>query len=190
VAALFRDVFMRRDPAAVRHGLVVDGKRASVLEDGDCVRGFRGEHEILSPRQVLLGRHIRETAGPKTLVRDFAQRNPRLHLVTRQAVHVGIAVVADDQASFAVKEAKTLRNVVDRRVKPQVLRLLIGEQAGEQPPGLPSHEPARRHAEHRADGGDGEPGSRAGSGRGVGNGYSDHHHCCDSQAGGTDDPTQ
>ena len=54
-----------------------------------------------------------------------AQRHSRFGLLGRQTVDLAIACVANDQPLVAVEHAQTMRHILDRRVKSQVLRLQL-----------------------------------------------------------------
>ena len=54
-----------------------------------------------------------------------AQRHSRFGLLGRQIVDLAIACVANDQPLVAVEHAQTVRHILDRRVKSQVLRLQL-----------------------------------------------------------------
>jgi hypothetical protein len=73
VAAAFGDVLVRGHPAAVGHGLLVDGEAAPVLEDGDGVGGLAGVGKCPAPREVFIRCHVREAAEPMTVFDDLAQ---------------------------------------------------------------------------------------------------------------------
>ena len=66
--------------------------------------------ELSSTKPSGLGRRV--AAVGEAIVEDLAHRRARLHLLGRQAVHLGVALVADDNALLGVEHGQALRHVV------------------------------------------------------------------------------
>ena len=131
---LLGDVFMGRDPAAVRHRPVTDLEGASVLQFDDAVGGFGGYRNIGAPVQIFVSGHRGKAARFKAHVDDFGERGAGTDAVARQIIHVDVAVVADDQPVRRVEKAQSLRHIVDRGIElqvsdAQVLFLLLAKLA-------------------------------------------------------------
>ena len=60
------------------------------------------------------------------ILQDLADGRAGLHLLRRQAVHVGISLVADDEALLGIEHGKALQHVLQGRIE---LLMLLG-QAG------------------------------------------------------------
>ena len=102
----FRDVLMGRYPAAVRPGPDRNSKGAPIPESAGQVADLSaldafahgGDH-------VISGQAGIQTAGNAKLG-DSAQRGARLHLLRRQAVHLGETIIGNDDALLG---SRTLR---------------------------------------------------------------------------------
>ena len=126
------DVFVGRDPAAVRHGLVVDREGAAVLQREEGVRRFPRYRDPGPPAEVFGRRHVRPRADLEALVDDLAEQRSRQQMLRLEPVHLGIAAVAEDQALLAVEEAQAVRDIVDRRQEAALLGPVVVEQPVEQ----------------------------------------------------------
>ena len=113
-AAAFGDVFMGRQPSAVRHRFVDDLDRASV--------GRRDDHRV--PMRDVAHDHFDvlvdvadERAGVLAVGDHLAEAAARLHDFGRKAVHLEIALVADDEMLSGIEQQEALRHVVDGGVE-------------------------------------------------------------------------
>jgi len=110
------DVLVRGDPAAFRQGLHAHGDRAAVSEGRDdlvrarSVRGVEGGANVLS-------RVFRDAPCLPSVLEDGLERRSRGDLLRREPVDLGIAAVGDDEASVAVEDAQTLRQVCERGIE-------------------------------------------------------------------------
>ncbi|HLH92559.1 MAG TPA: hypothetical protein VKX28_29370 [Xanthobacteraceae bacterium] len=105
-------VLMRRDPAAVRHGPVMDLEDSTVAQLHDRVAGFHLDRDVVAPGEILLGTHLRIGAGRESQLHDLLECHSRPDAVGIQLVHFRVAPVAGDQTMLAVEEAQPLRHVV------------------------------------------------------------------------------
>ena len=113
-AAALGDVFMGRQPSAVRHRLVDDLDRASVgrrYHHGVAVRDVAQHH-----LDVLID-VADERAGFLAMGDHVAEAATRLHDVGREAVHLEIPLVADDEMLLRIEQQQALRHVVDGGVE-------------------------------------------------------------------------
>ena len=118
-AAAFGDVFMGRQPSAVRHRLVDDLDRASVgcrYDHGVAVRDVAQHH-----LDVLID-VADERAGFLAVGDHLAEAAARLHDFGRQAVHFEISLVADDEVLLGIEQQQALRHVVDGGVEALLLQ--------------------------------------------------------------------
>ena len=113
-AAALGDVFMGRQPSAVRHRLVDDLDRTSV--------GRRYHHDV-AMRDVAQ-HHLEvlidvadERAGFLAVGDHLAEAATRLHDLGREAVHFEIPLVADDEMLRRIEQQQPLRHVVDGGVE-------------------------------------------------------------------------
>ncbi len=118
-AAALGDVFMGRQPSAVGHRFVDDLDRASVRR--------RYDHGV-APRDVA--QHLLdvvidvadERAGFLAVGDHVAETATRLHDFGREAVHLEIPLVADDELLLGIEQQQPLRHVVDGGVEALLLQ--------------------------------------------------------------------
>ena len=100
-------------------------------------------------RQALrLGRRVAAVLQP--VVQDFSDGRSRPDVLGREAVHLGVQVVAHDEALLVVEHGKTLRHVVQGAVELLVLLLelslqlfALGDVLMRRDPAAPAHRRAR-----------------------------------------------
>jgi len=93
---------MRRDPAAIRHRLVLDDDGSAVrhLDDGFMLSNGQG----VAPGMILLWRHPWAAPRGEAHVDDLAQGRARADLLRGKIVEFGVATVRHDQPLRAVRE--------------------------------------------------------------------------------------
>ncbi len=118
-AAALGDVFMGRQPSAVRHRLVDDLDRAAVgcrYDHGVAVRDVAQHH-----LDVMIDVAV-ERAGFLAMGDHLVEAAARLHDFGRQAVHFEISPVADDEMLLGIEQQQALRHVVDGGVEALLLQ--------------------------------------------------------------------
>src|SRR5262249_50211181 len=113
LAAPLGDVLVGRHPAAARDWAVRDRDHAAfdfdyVVEDAALGDAPLGGSDVVVDI-------LRERAGHAAILEQLAQRNARIGLLAGEAIHLQIALVADDEPRRAVEHAQTLGHVVERR---------------------------------------------------------------------------
>ena len=111
----FGDVFQRRGPAAVRRALEDQPDRAPVGRRGHGVL-HQAAVGIEKPRAI--GVDVADKGAALLAVPDqVAQMAAGLDDIGREAEHVDIALVADDEAPRGIEQQQALRHVVDGGVE-------------------------------------------------------------------------
>ena len=132
-AAALGDVLEGRDPAAARH-------RPVAHRDDAPVRQFAmHRHRVVDRKRgagalakLVDGQPLLVATGADQLFHDLALGHADAQHVPRQAEHVAIAVVDDDEAAVGVEHAEPLAHVLERGVEApdllgeRVLRLALG----------------------------------------------------------------
>ena len=62
-------------------------------------------------------------AQSDTPFHDLPKRHARFHLLRSETIHLGIAVVGDDQALVRIEHAQALRHMLQRQIETEVLLL-------------------------------------------------------------------
>ena len=75
---------------------------------------------------VVLGGTARVGPERDAIFQYLAQRRPGLHLLWRQAVHLGVPAVGDHKTLFGVEQAQALGHVLERGVEPHVPGVQLG----------------------------------------------------------------
>ena len=115
VAPLLGHVLVGRHPAAVGHRAARDGEGAAVAHLVNRSRcDGRRPHAVA---QVFCGRRARIDALLDPPLQDVAQRGSGLHVVGGETVHLGVAIVAHDDALGLVEHAHALRHVAQDLVQ-------------------------------------------------------------------------
>ncbi len=118
---LLRNIFDRRDPSALCHGVVDDLKRPSIRTLHDGMRDFTlcdVAHDRGAEFLDIAIERSRLFAMPDQVEKVAA----RLYDIRRQLVHVEIALVAQDDACLCVIQHEPLRHVVQGGVEPVFLQ--------------------------------------------------------------------
>ena len=118
-AAPLGNVFVRRQPSAVRHRLVDDLDRASVgrRDDHGVTMGDVARHHLDVMVDVA-----DERTGILAVGDHLAKAATRLHDFGREAVHLEIPLVADDEMLLGIEQQEALRHVVDGGVEALLLQ--------------------------------------------------------------------
>jgi hypothetical protein len=119
-----RDVLVNGDPARSLHRLPHDANHPPVSKLFDLTRNFvgwlaRGLGWVVLPTGVFLGKDV--VGGP--MGNDRLMRCSDFHQLGRQAIQIGVALIADNEAFLRIEHAQTVGHVVERRGESQI-RLL------------------------------------------------------------------
>ena len=137
------DVEMHGDPSAIGHRPVIDRERAAVgHRDLGIVWLAAANVDQASPDVGVAVRRT-DTAGNASF-QDRAQHGAWRRLFEREPVHLGVALVADDQTLVTIVHAQSVRHVLERGVEAHILRLAIRPRARAAPRFAPARvDPAR-----------------------------------------------
>ncbi|MGY4413766.1 hypothetical protein ACVWW4_005502 [Bradyrhizobium sp. LB7.1] len=112
------DVVMGREPAAGGAGLVLDLDQAALRGLDDRALRLPG----IAQDAVAIGIDVAvERAGVVAMLDHFAEMSAGLHDFGRQAVHLDVAPIADDQPFVLIEHQEALRHGVHRGVEPLLL---------------------------------------------------------------------
>ncbi|MEC5289950.1 hypothetical protein VSX63_05090 [Aurantimonas sp. C2-4-R8] len=114
-------VLMRREPASVGHWLHHDGKNPSVPQFQEIVSALATFRQFEALFDVLLRVHIRKDAGCHSVVQHLTKRGARLRQFRRQAIHLCVGRVADDEALVAIEHTQAGRHIIERGIELKVL---------------------------------------------------------------------
>ncbi len=124
-AAPFGDVLVGRHPAAAGHRHVHHGDGAAVVELDELAgrrAGFDGRGEAL---EILVDVPRKASDGGAPFEQS-SKRKAGADVVRAEAVHLGVARIADDEPAVAVEHDEPLRHVGNRRIETHVLRMKVG----------------------------------------------------------------
>ncbi len=122
-APVLGNVLMRGDPASIGHAPLLDGDDTPVTELAHFRDGSVIHHGFEHVARILFDRPSHVEAVGYSLLHDRAEGCAGLGQVFGQAIHLGIAGIADHQLLLAVEHAQGLRHVVERGVETQILHL-------------------------------------------------------------------
>ena len=114
--AQFRDVFVGRDPAAIRNRQIDHIDRTAVGKiNCQAVKlpGAIALHQVLD---VFVGIAVKRT-GYLAVGDQVAQRYAYFRGFRREAIHLHIALVTQQQLAICIEHAKALRHVIERAVE-------------------------------------------------------------------------
>ena len=119
------DILVNRDPAAVRHRPVMDGKHAPVAHrDLDIIRLALADlrqtvfHVVVGMQRPAASRYPRLENG--------TQRHAGFDQIAREPGELGVTVVANNQALVAVEHAQAMGHVPERGIEQKILCLQLG----------------------------------------------------------------
>ena len=111
----FRNVLVRNEAAAIRHAAARHADDAPVRQLLDARRHLA---EIADPTvDEALGIADMIEAVGNAILQDLADGSAGFHLLRRQTVHVGIALVADDEALLGIEHGNALQHILQRRIE-------------------------------------------------------------------------
>ncbi len=123
------DVLVRGYKPAVRHRLIDDRRHAAVAQLDDVFGGAARLHR----RQLFFGERFGvadKCPGRLAVLEDLDQRAPRFDHVARHAVHLNIAVIAQDQPPLAVQQDESQECAVIRGTHPRRSGLVFARHKG------------------------------------------------------------
>ncbi|MGY4255600.1 hypothetical protein ACVI1L_002668 [Bradyrhizobium sp. USDA 4516] len=125
-APLLGDVAMRRHPAAAGHRLPRHADQPAVGELVDPAVDLAGRERVQCRehlrRGTVAGLALENAVGD-AMPDDLAMGRAGQQQLRRQPVHLGVAIVADDEALLCIEHAEALAHVVDRGIQPEPLLL-------------------------------------------------------------------